>query len=180
MRCSGFDILTLVTTGSPLLWVVDKNSTDISRWLPSSQTPSQKPPMKLRELFSYSWPSGNSEIVKGSSTRTSEPTPLVVCVLRSANLGTSLVPLIVTVMVSVTVSPTSSSAVTSYSNVMDSPTSKKSKSKSCTFNVQVAVLPSVVMEEGENAPSKAWRKSAERVTPLLGVTVADAAPVMVR
>ena len=91
------------------------------------------------------------------------------------NVGTSLVPLIVTVMVSVTVSPTSSSAVTSYSKVMESPTSKKSKSKSCTFNVQVAVFPSVVME---NAASKAWRKSAYRVTPLLGVTVAEVAPVI--
>ena len=99
--------------------------------------------------------------------------------VSSTAIGASLVPVMVTVTLSVTVSPSSSSAVTAYSRVMVSPSSRKSKSRPDASSCHVAVLSPLSVTE--IAPSKAICMAIEGIeTPDPVVTTDDAAPEIAR
>ena len=95
-----------------------------------------------------------------------------------APVGASFVPLIVTVMVSVTLSPWSSVAVTTFSMVMLSPTARKSRSRPSAFKIQLAVLSPLSLTT--IAAARAFCSAEDKVTPLLAETVELASDVIVR
>ena len=91
-------------------------------------------------------------------------------------------PLMVTVMVSVSVAPSSSVAVTTFSTVMLSPTARKSRSRPEAFSVQSAVLSplSLTAIAAASAFCSAVVHDGDEVTPLLAVTVELVCAVTVR
>ena len=91
-------------------------------------------------------------------------------------------PLMVTVMVSVSVAPSSSVAVTTFSTVILSPTARKSRSRPEAFSVQSAVLSplSLTAIAAANAFCSAVVHDEDEVTLLLAVTVELVWAVMVR